>query len=615
MTFDLRFVDDIDESPTVRLDLNDKITFQALEGTEFGMPGLRRAVASTLLADGERYPAAAYDNRLITLVVRILADDLDEAAAALQALSRELDRPSNILQYRPDITDPVYFRTLRATFSQVQWDPVARVATCLVPAEPFALGLREDLDPISVFNDPADGPTLNANPYFEADAANWSANGGASTVVRSTAQFHEGAASLLLTPDGATAVVDARCELVPVTVGRSYRASAWARCASTRSGTLAINWYDSVGGFLSSSALTVSLTANTWVWIDQQATAPASATQARMVVAMGSTPPNTDLLYIDEARIRQAGGHGACYFDIAGVRGDVETPLVIKRPVTNRGDDSLFAVRRRGTPDNGPYLLQAQSMTQDSDTSVQTNSASFSGGAGNYSRVSFATSTSMSLRVWLNPFPPAASTDNRGEYRVFARLRKNGSSSTINVRLGYGAAGTHVDGTPVEVTWTDPAMADLGLMPIPIGADPVHDGYSGTELPASGVFVGLDAERIGGTDTLDIDFLLLVPADDRLSIVHWTDNTGGSADRLVLDSVHDMSYGIIDSSGVVVSMTPGYHVGALPMVSPEPQVNRIYHVNEVAPGEPGAPLPTSWELRAHYWPRFLYVAAPAPVES
>jgi hypothetical protein len=151
------------------------------------------------------------------------------------------------------------------------------------------------------------GPALNANPYFETDASNWSGLG--STVVRSTAQAHEGVASLLFTPDGVTVTTDARSENVPATVGTSYRASAWVWCAVSRNISININWRNSVGGLVATSSSVVAVTASTWTLLDYTAPpAPPLTTQAQVTVSMGATPPASNQVWIDEARIRQTGG-------------------------------------------------------------------------------------------------------------------------------------------------------------------------------------------------------------------------------------------------------------------------------------------------------------------
>lgn len=147
------------------------------------------------------------------------------------------------------------------------------------------------------------GPVvLNANPYFETNASGWSVVGG--SVARSTAQAHQGAASLLLTPDGVTAAPEARTDLLAVQASRAYRASAWMRCTSARSVNLNINWYTSGGSYISTSSTSTALAANTWTSVTGTFAAPATAAQARLCPGqMAGTPASSVLVYIDEATL------------------------------------------------------------------------------------------------------------------------------------------------------------------------------------------------------------------------------------------------------------------------------------------------------------------------
>ena len=74
----LQFVDQIAASPTVRLNLNDGVTWCDIEGTEFQPPPLREVAGSTNLADGANVGAGTWDRRVCNLR---LAIDVDACAA------------------------------------------------------------------------------------------------------------------------------------------------------------------------------------------------------------------------------------------------------------------------------------------------------------------------------------------------------------------------------------------------------------------------------------------------------------------------------------------------------------------------------------------------------
>lgn len=161
----IRFVDSIDASPTVRLDLNDEAHFWT-RGFDAALPRLRRSMSSNAMRDGISVGSSTYDGRTLTLDMETIHADQDLSAIQLQKLWRELDRPTNILMYQPDgLTKPVFFRTFRSDASQLE-DVMAQAAmrqfTIEVLAEPFALGLKETLGPYTVNNDPAAG----SNPCY-----------------------------------------------------------------------------------------------------------------------------------------------------------------------------------------------------------------------------------------------------------------------------------------------------------------------------------------------------------------------------------------------------------------------------------------------------------------
>lgn len=142
----------------------------------------------------------------------------------------------------------------------------------------------------------------NPNPYMEVDASDWTAVGGART--RSTAQFHEGVASLLLTPDGVT--LTPRVETASVTgvvTGATWRSQAWVRCADARTVTIGINWFSAGNVYLSTSSTGIAVAATTWTSLSFQAAAPATAVNASIFVSITGTPSAAVLLYVDEAML------------------------------------------------------------------------------------------------------------------------------------------------------------------------------------------------------------------------------------------------------------------------------------------------------------------------
>lgn len=151
----LRFVDSIQASPTVRLNLNDITTWAMGAETTFGIPPIRRTVSSSMLRDGDHVAASSYGNRELNLTLELGSGVADTAATQLQLLQRELDRERNILQYTAGgLSNTVFFRTFRTSPDNVRWDITRKQVKVTILAEPFALGLREDIAAITVRNDP-----------------------------------------------------------------------------------------------------------------------------------------------------------------------------------------------------------------------------------------------------------------------------------------------------------------------------------------------------------------------------------------------------------------------------------------------------------------------------
>lgn len=606
--FILDFVDSVAASPTVRLSLTGDNPWRTLTGTNFGTPVLDRAVSRTLLADGATPTAATYDNRLITLVLRVESDDPDIYAAALQSLVRELDRPRNVLRYQPETAQPVFFHTYRSEVTSIDPDPVNRTVTAAMLARPFGFGPEQTVT-ATLYADPHEGATLNSNPFFETDALSWTPTGG--SFVRSTAQQHEGVASGLLTPTGAAATAQIESENCAIAASTSCRASAWVRCAVARNIDVGIFWYTAANAFISSSAATTAVAATTWTFLDTTATAPPTAAFARVMVRMTGTPPAGNTLHIDEARIRRPGGGGGAYIDVTGVKGDYQTPLTITGKL-NSGSFARYAVlgvRRRGNPDNVPVIQQAEAFSLSGIVTAQPHDASASGGGNNFVRAAVTGVANTLLSKAATDYAP--STDLRGQYRAYVRGKLTVGTDTVKV---WHRPGT-IDGA--QATWpqtTSWVWVDLGVFSIPQGADPQWGGYSNVELPAYSQGYQILGQRTAGTGALDLDVVAWMPADDQLMTAYL----GRTTDRIVLDGPARMIYAL-DATGAVgttVTNGPPSLPGGTSQINVSPGVtNRVYVLL-------GAPSPTTsnpaedvfdpnaYPLTVSYWPRYLNVAAP-----
>jgi hypothetical protein len=605
----VQFVDRIDANPIVWLDLNDDVKWSLdYEGTDFSPPALNSAYAGTLLVDGERQAASAKGNRRLKLALDLIGASVDDVAVELQKLHRELDRPANFLRWQPtSATNPVFFRTIRSAGNKIVDYPGSgklRTVDVEVEADPFAYGLKETLAPIVVTNNSSEGATLNVNPFFETDASGWFVNSGEGAIVRSTAQAHEGAASLLLTPDGVGTQAAARSVAVTgILPGMVLRASAWLRCAVARTVRLRIDWRDSGGTLLSTSNLDIAVSAATWTFFDMTGTAPASTAQAGITAVMTGTPPASNTLHIDEARLLVPGSPPNMCFDVTGVKGDYETPLdmvVAGSAIPATGRRTLFAVRRRGTPSNLTQVSQIEGWTLGTDTTLQANDTNMSGPGSNFLRCTFA-NANLVERASISGFP-TTSSDSRGRYRAFARIRRSSATGAMTMQLSTSQNGIVIAGPVVTLPLTTTIRwVDLGYFSVPFGYDPVDDG-AGVVLGVASQRWAISAARASGTSTLDFDALMLMPADDSTLTVYWGDTGSGAPADYVVSSAKRQVFSR-DGSGNVQSRMVEVSGCGYPMVSPG-VTNRVYVMLSFGAQDSKTDTLT---IIGSYFPRYGYV--------
>lgn len=428
-------------------------------GTDMSPPPFRRSWNSTLLTDGATVPASAYDNRVLRIHLQLDAADPATTATQLQLLHRELDRPTNILRWQPEAgLPPVFFRTYRAPDYEPDIDHGINLvdATLVIPAEPFAFGVREDVPTATVSNDPI----------------------------------------------------------------------------------------------------------------------------------------NT--------------GSNGKFFDITGVKGDVETPLQIRMTGSDAtGRQTLFAVRRRGTPSAMPMVLQCEAMTLGTNATTVANGTDYSGAGSNTVEVSFGTAT-LANRLSTSAFPATGSVDARGTYRVFARTLAVfvgvGANMTLQLRHGVRQIANSSVAVDRNSALTQTRMVDLGLVQIPEGYNPASNGPDAVAPSATGVQLNVYAARTNGTEMV-LDYLMFVPADDSVCIVNWGSSTPTT---FVLDGTNRMVYGL-DSSARIADILTAYFTGDPPSVSPG-VTNRIVVIRDVIPSTGNADAPaTTYPINCSYWPRYLSV--------
>lgn len=673
---------------TTNLDLNDGVTWCLLEGSRFDPPQIDRAVVNTLLTDGDRYPAGIYHNRTLRLKLLLQGTSPDDLASRAQTLYRELNRATNTLLYQPQSSSPVYFRTYRVEPSAIDVifrEQDSAILEIDIPADPFAYGPEELGPPFEILNDP-DNITYTStflDTYSRTVSGSWgtgdsghvtsSAGGVASEFVVNGAT---GQHSLSLTNDPHTttyAGVALRDADIVVTLSTGAAAISGAGILGAVNARIvdAANGYQFQVRFetdQSVSALIIKRVAGVATTLTS-GTAPAmsyatnrqfkikarlSSSSLRMKIwtPATQTEPTTWLISVLDNTYGSAGDVAivsqrntgntngtttvsyddlsatavrGVYFEVTGVKGDVETPLIIRvahTPSGVAGTRTVMGLRRRGDPSRALPTAQMESafVTLSTDTTLQPYDSAMSGmsAGGNFVRCTFATSQVMQMRLSFTNFPvtgvsPYPGDVNwRGTYRALLRYRRSNASDVIRLQWTTYINGAQIVNTTVT-TQTSASIwyADMGLVPVPGGIDQIAYGLSNAEILAGAIDFSIAAQRVSGSGSIDLDCIIFVPADDTFSIVEWSPWSGPWAD--VMDGVNEIIYSVSPgSSGVDVinPEQPAQLTGGFFSVSPG-QTNRITFVanggglTSVGGGQDD--LRTSVFGRASYYPRYVHV--------
>lgn len=313
-----------------------------------------------------------------------------------------------------------------------------------------------------------------------------------------------------------------------------------------------------------------------------------------------------------------AAGSNGCFFDVAGVLGDIPTPLLIHATSTGVTGTpsglvqkwSHLGMRRRGTPSNYSNVVQAEGMTQGTGA-VVTADATMSGGSK--SRIGFGTPGNTLRLTDTFPANGTSTVEARGEYLVYARVAKTVAADVITMQLGYGAssAAAVFNDTETLPATVGPYWINLGKVPVPAFSDPVEFGFSGVNTKVVMPFVGLYAARVSGSGSLDVDVLYFVPADDLTVIAQFaaTDTT------YAIDGTTDEGGAVYALTAtldeITTTATPCQMVGGggFPEVIPG-QTNRIHFIRHVNPtgaamtGAPADPISSTTTIHVYYWPRW-----------
>lgn len=309
-------------------------------------------------------------------------------------------------------------------------------------------------------------------------------------------------------------------------------------------------------------------------------------------------------------------GTNPCYFDVTGVLGDVAAPMVWWDSSANSEEMRTIAVQHKAAGGLENVFTQAESVTLGTDTTNPGGGpdAAMSGtGTNNYVRTSFSTAIMTTRLTW-------APGDISGRWRVLAFVRRNATTSTLTVRAlrhVYNPTTTTVwtgDTVTVPATASTRLVLDLGIVSLSARADKVVGHSTSTNTLAIGDMV-FQAARSGGSDTLDWDVLMLLPAggqyaelaDVTSAVVSATGHT-----RVLIDGVEEVAAALSaagdpTTGGTTIKPAVARLTGGFPYLLPN-QSNRIHVIPWRSSASTGAStVTTTTTVTAAYWPRYLFV--------
>lgn len=195
----------------------------------------------------------------------------------------------------------------------------------------------------------APGNFTNSNPFFDTGITGWTATGSTLSYDTTVRHPHPNAVgSLKVVPDGVAVsggANSAQTAAATVNVGGDYKCSTWIY-HQTGSADIrpCIDWYTAGGVFISTSlGVASTVAAQTWTYIEQTLTAPATADRAVMRVRHGSTPPASAFYWVWGPRINRIKA-SAVYDNFGRTDTDTWTTADSKNTWTNNGTAADYDV-------------------------------------------------------------------------------------------------------------------------------------------------------------------------------------------------------------------------------------------------------------------------------
>ena len=173
-----------------------------------------------------------------------------------------------------------------------------------------------------------------------------------------------------------------------------------------------------------------------------------------------------------------------------------------------------FRSSRWGTPANFQSKWECELGTVGTDTATSTaEDTTASGVTPKIMRCTFATNATMQPRVTvrMEVVMGANYADQRGHFLVLLRAKCTDGTTVANVRLlnGWGGQTAWQTNDRIRVSGTSWNLYEMGKIQIPL-----HGHLFGDFDDPRSYSLRLEAERVAGTGSLDLDVLLLIPVGE-----------------------------------------------------------------------------------------------------
>jgi len=225
------------------------------------------------------------------------------------------------------------------------------------------------------------------------------------------------------------------------------------------------------------------------------------------------------------------------------------------------------SANKHGTLANFVPLWEAEDAgVTDADTSATTDATASPGGAGDTKTVTtFAAEDGWENRIiWKMSDVTANYSDNYGRFLVLMRA-KVGASTTVEAKLRHAnhlsSTLSHVEKQSIEITETAWTWFEMGLVTVPLrdlrmSADFAH-GYDADER------LILRARRTSGSNSLEVDCLVLIPVDEYFIKLAGGENSANRAFLIGVTPTNEIDMLQYDTSNSVWTDDPvATHEGA-----------------------------------------------------